>query len=279
MSGLKVVAGVLLLAGLAGACASDDGPRSGRGPGGLGRGGPPPGAEAGRPNGQDDRDLRVFFSPAGEPFRPGPGLPGPLRQWFDQADANHDGVLTAEEMLADHMRFFKGLDTDGDGVLTGPEVTHYEEVIAPEILTANDRSDMGGRPGAHGGQGGREGGGGGRGGGGRGGGGRGGGSRGGGGGAPSGGGLFSGGEANGPDYQGAARYGLINEPEPIRAADTNFDYLVTRAEWAADSARHFAMLDKAHSGKIAFTDLHLLQGAGRGGGLGSGGGRGGPPPR
>ena len=61
---------------------------------------PPP-----RPAGaqRDDRPRgRLFISPMGEPFRG----PDPVRQWFDGADANKDGALTADEFVADAMRFF-----------------------------------------------------------------------------------------------------------------------------------------------------------------------------
>jgi hypothetical protein len=222
------IAGVLLLgAGLLTACASDGPP---------GRGGPPDGAAGGR-------RAQIFISPAGEPYRPEDGAQ-PMRQWFDRADLNHDGLLTAAEFDADQLRFFAIVDLDKDGVISSVEVRNYEENIAPEILAANERADLQTVPeepipgdvaripnGRNGG--------------GQGGGGRGG----------RGGPLMTGGGFVENGRQGAGRFGLINEAEPLRAADADFDYKVTLAEWLAASARRFGLLDTNKDGKIAFSEL------------------------
>lgn len=235
-------AAALALAGLVCACASDPAPPRGPHPGDhrANGGGPRPGPGA-------PAAARLFISPAGEPFRPTPGGTDPMRQWFDGADANHDGALSPEEFLADHMRFFARLDANGDGLIDGFEVTAYEEKIAPEILGSNDRPDMVVTPGAReeppafgppGGQG-----------------------------APK-------SEPRGPEWDGAARFGLINEPEPVRAADADYDFRVSKAEWQAASARRFALLDQDHNGKITFDELHRLEGDGRKGRGRAAGGRG-----
>ena len=179
-----------------------------------------------------------------------------MREWFEAADANHDGVLSPTEFLADHMRFFSQLDASGDGFIDGFEVTTYEETIAPEILGLNDRPGFadGGRTGQAEGP-----------------------PRGGpGGGGRPGGGLGgrdgrgqqaepeTGGAApRGADLEGAARFGLINEPEPIRAADADYDFRVSKAEWQAASARRFTLLDRNHDGKLTFDELRLLRGGDR----------------
>ncbi len=113
---------VLILA----ACASDD--PGGRGGPGSGRGGPP------EPRRDPHKDASLFISPAGKPFRADPGKPYPVRDWFAQADANHDGKITREEFRADFEAFFKTLDLDHDGILDGEEIRAYEETVAPEIL-------------------------------------------------------------------------------------------------------------------------------------------------
>jgi hypothetical protein len=76
---------------------------------------------------------RAFLSPSGEPFRPTPGGPDPFDVWFDQADANHDGVIDKAEFRADAARFFKRLDANGDGIIDGFEIAAYERTIVPEL--------------------------------------------------------------------------------------------------------------------------------------------------
>lgn len=55
--------------------------------------------------------------------------------------------------------------------------------------------------------------------------------------------------------QGAAAYSLINEPHPIRGADADFSFAVSRAEWRAASDRRFALLDVDADGVIRLSDL------------------------
>jgi hypothetical protein len=101
-------------------------------------------------------------------------------------------------------------------------VTHWEEVLVPEI--ARDAMGLGGGfGGGPGGRGGR-------------------------GGAPG---------RNELDTrrQGAAVYGLINEPHPIRGADADFSLGVSRAEWLAAADRRFALLDADHDGAITLAEL------------------------
>jgi len=71
----------------------------------------------------------LFISPMGEPFRNRTG--DALADWFNQADRNHDGRLTLEEMQQDAERFFAALDVNHDGEIDPDEITRYETQIAP----------------------------------------------------------------------------------------------------------------------------------------------------
>lgn len=75
---------------------------------------------------------RAFISPMGEPFH---GGGDGLTLWFQQADANHDGSLTMDELRQDAQRFFLILDTNKDGEIDPDEITRYETVVAPEVRT------------------------------------------------------------------------------------------------------------------------------------------------
>lgn len=55
--------------------------------------------------------------------------------------------------------------------------------------------------------------------------------------------------------QGAAAYSLINEPHPIRGADADFSFSVSRAEWRSASDRRFALLDIDGDRAILLADL------------------------
>jgi len=217
-----IVAGALMLA-LA-ACASE--PRRAH------RGGPA-GAEARLRRG-------LFVSPSGEPFR---GTDG-LGAWFAGADADHDGSLTAAEFQADAERFFRRLDVNGDGVIDGFEMQAYEQSVAPEIAALEfDRGAGSGqtagerRGGGMGGRGGRRGGGMA--------------GRGRGGAEPPSGGAGP----RGSGREGAARYSLINEPEPVTGADENLDGRVSLEEWRRATARRFATLDKPKAGRLTLAAL------------------------
>jgi hypothetical protein len=205
--------------------------------------------------------VRLFISPSGEPYRGDDGL----GRWLAQADTDHDGAVTLAEFRADAEHSFKFLDTNGDGVIDGFEMQHYERDIVPEIgVTAFDQASGGARPsttsrpgGGGGGRGGGMGGGGmGRGGGGMGG--RGGGGRGGGDSSDA---LAQKQATQVPagGREGAARYSLLNEPEPIAAADADLDGKVTLAEWMAITDRRFARLDHNKSGRLTKDNLLHLQ--------------------
>lgn len=78
--------------------------------------------------------LNVFISPAGKPFRAPAGAPYPVIDWFKEADRNADGKLDHAEFMADAEAFFRVLDDRHTGVLGPYEIAVYERRIAPEIL-------------------------------------------------------------------------------------------------------------------------------------------------
>jgi Ca2+-binding EF-hand superfamily protein len=98
-------------------------------------------AAAQQPQAPEDRGGHRFFahqsgsfmSPMGEPFFALASGEDGLTAWFQQADSNHDGVLTVDEMAADAQRFFQTLDTNHDGEIDPDEITHYERDIAPRV--------------------------------------------------------------------------------------------------------------------------------------------------
>lgn len=186
---------------------------------------PPPGDIGGPPAGPPQRPG-LFISPSGEPFRGGDGRAA----WFAGADADRDGVLSLAEFRADAMRFFKALDIDGDGVISGGENQRYEKEIAPEIarMALDDRSPRG-----EGGQ------------------------RGGMGGPPGGGdrGAKRGGGKGAISREGAARFSMLNEPQPVRGGDLNLDYRVTAEEWSKTAGKRFALLDKDGDGRLTLETL------------------------
>ena len=215
------------------------------------------------------RGGRLFISSAGEPFRG----PDGLKRWFDGVDTDHDGAVTLAEFRTDFMRYFKVLDVNHDGVIDGTENGLYETQIVPEITSTGPSDSSGGPPsggGRRGGGGGRGGGhGGGHGGGGMGGGGMGGGGMGRGGGDGDSEGFTQRPRAAGQDMarrEGAARFSLLNIPQPIRGADTNLDWKVSAEEWAKAAGQRFALLDTDADGKLTLDTLPALPGRGRHGG-------------
>jgi Ca2+-binding EF-hand superfamily protein len=185
-----------------------------------------------------------FVSPMGEPFRPKNRNDDTLADWFYQADRNHDGVLTSDEMIADAERFFATLDTNHDGQIDPDELAEYEYQIAPEIQVNSrakrlpgqpaeavrqsdsddwDAEDDHSRPRRHG----------------------------------------RSDEVDsslgiGGALQGAARYALLNIPEPVAAADADFNRAITLDEFRKAAIERFALLDRAHQGRLMLAELEAM---------------------
>lgn len=157
-----------------------------------------------------------FISPMGEPFRPPSSGEAPIAHWFVQADRNRDGVLTADEMQADAERFFARLDSNRDGQIDPDERRTYEQEIAPEIQVNSDWRQARGQP------------------------------------KPK---RDDHDGYNKSGLQGAARYGVLNLPQPVASADADFNRAVSLAEFRQAAAYRFTLLDKSGQGRIALPEL------------------------
>jgi Ca2+-binding EF-hand superfamily protein len=170
-----------------------------------------------------------FISPMGEPFRAKGAGENTLAKWFVQADRDADGALTAAEMQADAERFFATLDTDHDGQIDPDELVHYEWEVAPDIQvmsrTRPDPAQASASPQERGKQGDRK---------------------------P----RFRDGDSHG--FQGAARYALLNMPEPVAAADANLDRSITLDEFRKAAMQRFALLDQERRGTVSLAQLQSL---------------------
>jgi hypothetical protein len=183
-----------------------------------------------------------FISPMGEAFRAHNGSEDTLANWFYQADRNRDGILTSAEMQADADRFFATLDTSHDGQIDPDELAHYEWEVAPEIQVMSKTRRKPGDP------------------------------------APVV--RAESSEDDRPrdrqrdrqkrreegyaslgirgELQGAARYSLLNIPEPVAAADTDFNRAITLDEFRQAAVARFQLLDTAGRGSLSLAQLEAL---------------------
>jgi hypothetical protein len=170
----------------------------------------------------------------GEPFRARTPADDTLASWFRKADRNRDGFLTSDEMEADAERFFAVLDTSTDGEIDPDELAHYEYEIAPEIQVMSRTRRAPGQ-------------------------------------------LQSDDDEGrraktrrlareidvslglGGALQGAARYAILNIPEPVAAADADFDRGVTISEFKAAAIDRFNMLDSSRQGSLTLAQLQALR--------------------
>jgi Ca2+-binding EF-hand superfamily protein len=191
-----------------------------------------------------------FISPMGEPIRARVANEDTLARWFYQVDRNRDAYLTPDELVADATRYFDVLDTNHDGQIDPDELVHYEWTVAPEIQVnsrlrrarapgekpveteAKPNDTEAGSPWGH--------------------------SRGDGDGerkakrdARQG--SFD----EGP--QGAGRYALLNMPEPVAAADADFNRSITLAEFRQAAIDRFQLLDKKHEGRLSLAELEVMK--------------------
>lgn len=165
-----------------------------------------------------------FISPMGEPFRPRPAGDDTLARWFHQADGNRDAWLTPSEMQADADRFFAQLDTDQDGEIDPEEMVVYEWEVAPEIQLNSKWRRAPGQP-----------------------------ER-----APR---KNDGGRGTsamtGLDdcLQGGARYSLLNLPQPVAAADADFNRAITKGEFRHAALARFHLLDRGGRERLTLQEL------------------------
>ena len=172
-----------------------------------------------------------FISPMGEPFRGGRTDEPPIVRWFNRADLDHDGLLTREELQADADRFFTRRDSNHDGQSDPDERKAYELEIAPEIQVNSEwrrpRGSTKPQPTAE---------------------------------------DASGDwprkpKADGHDgyrtdgLQGAARYGLLNIPQPVASADADFNRAITQAEFRQAAQHRFTLLDSRGEARITLAEL------------------------
>jgi Ca2+-binding EF-hand superfamily protein len=185
-----------------------------------------------------------FISPMGEAFRPKTRDDDTLADWFAKADRNRDGFITADEMVADAERFFATLDTDHDGQILPDELAAYEYQIAPEIqvnsktkplpghvaqLVRSTEDELGGDDQNR---------------------------------------SEKGRRRKREDYgaslgiggvlQGAARYSLLNMPEPVAAADADFNRAITLDEFRQAALARFQLLDKARQGRLTLAQFEAM---------------------
>jgi EF hand len=193
-----------------------------------------------------------FISPMGEPFRAHTPTDDTLADWFYRADRNHDGVLTGDELVADAERFFAKLDIDHDGEIGPEEIANYEYELAPEIQVmsktrpvagqhipvakkahpddsadADDSDDSIGLGHSRERQRDRAG-------------------------------EVAASLGIGGALQGAARYSLLNIPEPVAAADTDFNRSITLEEFKQAAIARFQLLDGTHVGKLTLAQLEAM---------------------
>lgn len=159
--------------------------------------------------------FALFITPMGEPIRGQPSRQAALAAWFAEADLNHDGVLSLQELEGDAARFFQVLDTNHDGEIDPDEIARYEDEIAPAFRVRSNFSaeDLPG-----GGQ-----------------------------------------QVHFDDESGAGRFGLLQIPEPVVSADSNFDGSVSATEFASAAASRFGLLDVNHTGRLTLPELENIR--------------------
>jgi hypothetical protein len=172
-----------------------------------------------------------FISPMGEPFRARTADEDTLARWFTQADRNGDGILGSDEMRLDAERFFATLDTDHDGEIDPDELAQYEWEVAPDIqVMSRTRPAPGEKPRAK---------------------------------------SMSGrkhefdDEETGSRYphglQGGARYAVLNLPEPVAAADADFNRSITLQEFRLAAAHRLSLLRGSQASGLSLTQLQSLR--------------------
>lgn len=181
------------------------------------------------------RPWAPFISPMGEPFRARSAGDDPFVRWFHQADRDRDGMLTADEMEGDAARFFATLDSNHDSNIDPEELAVYESDIAPEVQVNSrwkraaqpvagakpaENRDRGDRKRWRADK------------------------------------NIDGYQING--LQGAARYGLLNLPQPVAGADADFNRATTLDEFRRAAVQRFQLLDRKRTGRLTLPELEPL---------------------
>jgi Ca2+-binding EF-hand superfamily protein len=191
----------------------------------------PPPVTASKPVVVTGRGGVPFISPMGEPIRARTPNEDTLARWFGQVDLNHDGALTPAELQADAERYFGILDANHDGQIDPDELVHYEWTVAPEIQV-NSRLRKARAPGES---------------------------------ARSDDDQSGKGRDNQPNLdqglQGAARYGLLNLPEPVAAADADLNRAISLEEFKQAALDRFRLLDTARAGRLSLAQLETIRAA------------------
>jgi hypothetical protein len=168
-------------------------------------------------------NLNTFFSPSGQPFRAPASQSYPVTKWVEQADTDKDGKISHDEFIKDATAFFNTLDTNHDGYINSPENSAYENKVAPEIQNIDPRIRQPKNYVAQADDSGQN------------------------------------ADPTAGRYQkqivGASQYGMIDEPQPVRAADSNLDFRVKIDEWIKASNQRFTILDRNEDGFITPDEL------------------------
>ncbi|MEA3080862.1 MAG: hypothetical protein QOD54_530 [Sphingomonadales bacterium] len=150
----------------------------------------------------------------GEPFVGRTAGEDGLVVWFQQADRNHDAMLTVDEMSADADRFFEALDRTRDGEIDPDDINYYEQMV-PEIRAVSiitTSTSPGGDITEH----------------------------------------FD-------NETHAGRFGLLQIPEPVASADSNFNRGVSQEEFRHAAVARFQLLDTGHVGKLTLSGLESIR--------------------
>lgn len=183
------------------------------------------GFAASRPQVTPLAESQLFISPCGEPFRSKDGEPYPVVAWFQKTDTNKDGHIDRAEFRADAEAFFKVLDRDHDGVIDDAEVSYYEHQIVPEMMEGQQTSRLDGAR------------------------------------------VILAALAqdetstsnkireDDKPFQGAGAYGLLNDAEPVRAADREFNGRIRLVDFLARADHNFDALDFEGQGYLTLEGL------------------------
>ena len=166
---------------------------------------------------------RTFISPMGEPYHATDAAPDPERAWFSAVDVDHDGLITAIEFRADAARVFALLDRKHDGEIDPDDIDYYENTVAPEVRSGDGGPGIIARSSDS-----------------------------------------SDGGSKAPAYDagklGAARFSYFDLPEPITAADRNFNRGIDAREFAEAADTRFDALDKTRDGHLSWEELPHVTG-------------------